>query len=290
MIGSQVPSEQQMADVNDVTDGNAAADSEDVRGICGIYGERSFHLSLEGFAGPLDLLLVLARKQKVDLAGISILALADQFLGFLQGLTDHDLEIGAEYLAMAAWLAYLKSRLLLPYEDGYEEETDPAEEAEKLRGRIQLLGEITGLGRWIERRPRLGTHFFSRGEIMEEPAYTGQGPGTKTNLREVLFAFGRVLQQADPPRLSVRPSSLYAPEDALSALGGLVGDMESWQSLFSFLPKNLQPEIYRRSACAAWFGAALERASTGHLQMRQAEVYGPIYVRNVPDEREEVVS
>jgi segregation and condensation protein A len=238
-------------------------------------GAPGFVVDLEGFEGPLDLLLALARDQKVDLAEISILALAEQYLAYIQKARDLKLEIAADYLVTAAWLAYLKSRLLLPPPHD-DEEPSGEEMAEALAARLQRLDAIRRAADILFTRARLGHERFPRGEpeglrVMRKSRY-------HLGLHELLQAYLDQRMRASRPSYAIQPQPVMRIEDALERLQGLLGGAE-WQNLLAFLPADLVDDDFRRSAIAAHVGASLEMARDGLLDLRQAAPFGPIYVR-----------
>ena len=239
-------------------------------------------LDLDGYEGPLDVLLGLAREQKVDIARISILDLADQYLAFIAGAQRLRLEIAADYLVMAAWLAYLKSRLLLP--DVEEDEAVPnAEEmAEALRRQIRRLEAMQDAGVRLMARPQLGRDVFARGapegiRLVVRPIY-------QARLFDLLHAYGDQRRRADATTLTIAPSELYSVDDALDRLRSLLGQTPDWRSLESFLPDNISEGLMRRSALASTLTASLELARAGKIRLRQAESFGPIYMRKANDD------
>ncbi len=241
-------------------------------------------VDLEGFEGPLDVLLALAREQKVDLLHISILALAEQYLGFIRRAQELRLEIAADYLVMAAWLAYLKSRLLLPQSKEGEEPTGP-ELAAALRFQLQRLEALRRCGERLMARPRLGVDVFARGA--PEPVATVTSHVYDLSLYELLRAYGDIRGRGDARALRIVPSDLYTVEDALKRLSQAVGGLPDWQTLMSFLPADIQDGLVRRSALAATFAASLELARAGRLELRQDRAFGPIYVRGRSDREDE---
>lgn len=241
------------------------------------FGETDLVLDLEGYEGPIDVLLALARDQKVDLTHISILTLAEQYLAFISAARKLRLEIAADYLVMAAWLAYLKSRLLLPPPDNDDDMPSAPELAEALTFQLRRLEAMREAGEGLMVRPRLGRDVFGRGspegvQIVRTPVYD-------LSLYELLKAYGDQRRRQDSSVLQIEASELYSMDDALQRLRGLIGDMGDWAMLFSFLPKNLQGGLVERSAIAATFAAGLEMARAGHIRLRQGTAFGPIYVR-----------
>jgi segregation and condensation protein A len=232
----------------------------------------SLVLHLEGFEGPLDLLLELARTQKVDLAKISILALVEQFLAVIEGARRVRLELAADWLVMAAWLTWLKSRLLVP-QLGEPEEAEVA--VETLAARLVELQAMRQAAAWLGRRPQLGWDAFTRGEP-EDFTETDRSK-LRVEMAGLLGAYlaarrrGGARQQYRP-----RPMVYFSVQNALERLGRLLGSLPDWSSLEQFLPKGLEDGVPRRAAIAATLIAGLEMAKDGRLNLRQEERFGPI--------------
>ena len=238
----------------------------------------AFVVDLEGFEGPIDLLLSLAREQKVDLAKISILALAEQYLAYVQRARDLRLELAADYLVMAAWLAYLKSRLLLPEAPG-DEEPSGAELAEALAQRLRRLAAIRRAAEELMTRPRLGHERWPRG--CPEGLAVRHRSRFRLALHELLQAYvDQRLRTADRKLTLVR-APVFRVEDALRRLSAMLGGPE-WHNLLAYLPPGLSDDLLRRSALAAHLGACLELAREGVIELSQAAPFGPIYVRRRP--------
>lgn len=242
-------------------------------------GERLV-VDLEGFEGPLDLLLALAREQKVDLKRISILRLADQYLEFIAEARQLRLEVAADYLVMAAWLAYLKSRLLLPLAE-QEEEPTAAEMAAALAFQLQRLQAMQETGARLRARPRLGLDVFPRGaperfRALRTAVY-------QVTLFDLLKAYGEQHHRRDAAVLHITPNELFTVEEALKRLRRLLGRTPDWQSLSHFLPPNIRGGIVARSALASTLMASLELARAGKVQLRQNTPFGPIYLRAAPE-------
>ena len=238
--------------------------------------EERLVVDLEGFEGPLDLLLALAREQKVDLKRISILRLADQYLEFIAHARRLRLEVAADYLVMAAWLAYLKSRLLLPVPE-QEEEPSAAEMAAALAFHLQRLQSMQEAGARLIARPRLGTEVFRRGA--PERLHSRRTPVFQVTLFDLLKAYGEQHKRRETATLHITPDDLYSVEDALERLRRLVGRTPDWQSMVHFLPPNIRGGIVGRSALASTLIASLEMARSGKIQLRQNTPFGPIYLR-----------
>ncbi|HSE77809.1 MAG TPA: ScpA family protein [Alphaproteobacteria bacterium] len=238
-------------------------------------------VDLEGFEGPIDVLLTLARDQKVDLTKISILALADQYLAFIDGARELRLEIAADYLVMAAWLAYLKSRLLLPTPAESQDEPSAAEMAEALAFQLRRLQAMQDAGVRLMARPQLGRDVFARGapeglRIVARPQY-------EATLYDLLRAFGEHKARVERGRLDIVPSELYSMEMALERLSTMLGRMPEWTTLISFLPQGIGDSLVLRSAHAAMLAAGLELVRSGRMHIRQDVPFGPIYVRKASD-------
>jgi segregation and condensation protein A len=241
-----------------------------------IAPEDALLLDLDGYEGPIDVLLLLARDQKVDLRKISILDLADQYLAFIARARQLRLEIAADYLVMAAWLAYLKSRLLLPEPEGEGEPTG-AELAAALAFQLQRLQAMREAGAKLMGRPQLGRDIFPRGaperfRIVARPLYSAR-------LYDLLKAYGSHSGRRHEGALHILATDLYSMDDALKRLSGLIGKAMDWTSLASFLPAGLADGLVRRSAIAATFAASLEMVRAGHLRIRQEGNFGPIYLK-----------
>lgn len=240
--------------------------------------EDALVLDLDGFEGPIDLLLALSREQKVDLTKISILQLADQYLAFIASARKLRLEIAADYLVMAAWLAYLKSRLLLPVAVNPEEEASAAEMAARLAFQLQRLEAMRKAGEMLLGRPRLKQDFHPRGA--PEPIEVHRRPVFQLSLYDLLRAYGMQHSRAAAATLRINPIELFSMERALQRLSALVGDLPDWTTLASFLPPDLQQGIIARSALAATFAASLELVRTGKVILRQGGPFEPIYLKS----------
>jgi segregation and condensation protein A len=240
-------------------------------------GPQEFVLELDGYEGPIDLLLALAREQKVDLGKISILALADQYLAFITRQRALRLEIAADYLFMAAWLAYLKSRLLLP-QPQQDDEPSGAELAAELEHRLKLLEAVQTAGRRLMARPRAGQDVFLRG--MPEDLKVAAVPVYELSLYELLRAYGEGRCRTTAAVLTIEQAAFYSMDDALKRLARFLGRVPDWRELSRFLPRELRGEVFRRSALAATFAATLELARSGRIELRQDRAFGPIYLRS----------
>jgi segregation and condensation protein A len=238
-------------------------------------GSAGLILDLDGFEGPIDLLLTLAREQKVDLARISILALAEQYLAFIERARDLSLEIAADYLVMAAWLTYLKSRLLLP-ESSADDEPGAEELAQALHLRLQRLDAIRRVAADLLGRPLLGAQRFARG--MPEGLAVRRSSRFRATLHELLAAYVEQRLRTSRPVLTLSAPAVFRVEEALQRLTRLLGGPD-WQNLVAFLPPDLVEPQLRRSALAAHLAASLELARSGAIELNQTGPFGPIYIR-----------
>lgn len=240
-------------------------------------GDARFRLALEGYEGPIDVLLDLARDQKVDLARLSILALAEQYLAFVQRARSLRLELAADYLVMAAWLAYLKSRLLLPEPDPDGEEPSGAEMAAALAFQLQRLEAMRNAGQRLFERPRLGYGRLARGA--PEAVTVTRDTVFELSLYDLLKAYGGCRQRSSSPRLAIPVMQLHTVEEAIERLERMIGRLPGWQPLLSFLPKEAAGGIKWRSAVASTFAASLELVRQGKAQLRQDGTFGPLYLQ-----------
>ena len=233
-------------------------------------------VELDGFEGPIDLLLTLAREQKVDLTKISILGLAEQYLRFIDEANKMKLEGAADYLVMAAWLAYLKSRLLLPEGEDNDEPTGE-ELAEALTYQLQRLEAMREAAASLFEMPLLGRDTFDRGNPELLPVKTNSS--YTTTLYEILNAYGVTQRRHRPSPLKIEEIKLYSMDEALNRLSTILGNLFEWSNLSSFLPSGLKDDLIRRSAVAATFSASLELVKSGKAEIRQDQSFGPIYFR-----------
>jgi segregation and condensation protein A len=257
---------------------SAAATFEEDGQAPGPTGEELV-VDLEGFEGPIDMLLSLAREQKVDLTKISILALADQYLAFIAAARQLRLEIAADYLVMAAWLAYLKSRLLLPEPPSPEEPTGE-ELAAILTHQLRRLEAMREAGTRLMALPQLGRDVFARGAPEGLPRRLL--PRYEATLLDLLRAYGEQRQRKQGSVLRIVPAELYSMDDALERLRRMLGRLPEWRSLVTFLPPGLSHGLIERSAIAATFAATLELVRTGKLELRQDRAFGPVLLRSLP--------
>ncbi len=233
-------------------------------------------LHLDGFEGPLDLLLELARAQKVDLAKISILHLVEQFLAVIEGAQKIRLELAADWLVMAAWLTWLKSRLLVPQ---LGEPEDVEEAAEILQARLADLQAMRQAAAWLGQRPQLGWDVFARG-TPEDFTQTDRSK-LRLEMSGLLSAYLAARRRAGGKlQYTPKPMVYFSVQNALERLTRLLGTMPDWSTLEQFLPASLESGLPRRAALASTLIAGLEMAKDGRLKLRQDEKFGPILIRN----------
>jgi len=237
-------------------------------------------IDVDGFEGPLDLLLKLARDQKVDLSRISILALAEQYLSFVETARRMSLELAADYLVMAAWLAFLKSRLLLP--ETSEEEPSGEELAADLAERLQRLEAIREAGRQLMTRARLGTEVFPRG--MPEALATRVETRWDATLYDLLSSYAALRLHRVAEAMQMPARAVFTLHEARDRLIHLLGANTHWAPLDSYLMEYLgRPEL-RRTARASVLSASLELVREGELELMQSAPFAPLFVRRrVPD-------
>ena len=231
-------------------------------------------LTLDGWEGPLDLLLNLARAQKVDLAQISILQLVEQYLAYLAEARALKLEIAADYLVMAAWLAYLKSGLLLPKDP--EQDPSPEEIALRLQMRLQRLDAMREAGARLLGRDRIGRDVFLRGA--PEGLRLVRKAAWQVRDFDLFAAYGTVRARTAPAMHVVHARAVMTLEEALDRLGRMIGQALDWTVLETFLPATQDPQ-FRKSALASSFLAILELAKRGRLEFIQDEAFAPIQVK-----------
>jgi segregation and condensation protein A len=237
-------------------------------------------VDLAGYEGPLDLLLALARAQKVDLAQISVLELADQYLRFIAGLDKLRLELAADYLVMAAWLAFLKSRLLLPREEKTDELISAEEAAARLTFRLQRLDAMRRAAVQLFNRKRLGRDIFARGT--PETIRTIRERQLTADIYDLIKAYADQRRRTTVKRAHVvRRRVVWSIKDARERLERLVGASAAgdWVQLDLFLGRYLPGPEMGRTALASSFGASLEMAREGLIEIRQAEPFAPLYMR-----------
>lgn len=263
------------APLRDIPDGRTGALTGDDRAAA-----EALVVDVDGFEGPLDLLLTLARTQKVDLRHVSILQLAEQYLSFVEAAKRLRIELAADYLVMAAWLAYLKSRLLLPPEP--EAEGPSAEElAARLAFQLERLEAMRDAGARLMARDQLGRDFFARGHA--EHVVTRRRVEYDASLIDLLRAYSRIRTREDYQPLHMNRAPVLTPEEAISRLRSLIGDVMDWRTLQTFLPADWRDDPKRRrSATAATFVAMLELVRRGEAELRQEAPFSEIMLRRRP--------
>ena len=238
--------------------------------------EEVLHVDVEGYEGPLDLLLDLARRQKVDLAGISILALAEQYLLFIDRVRERRIEVAADYLVMAAWLAYLKSRLMVPQAP---DDDEPSGEmlAAMLQFRLKRLEAMRLAASRLLGRPRLGLQIYSRGA--PEPLEISRKSNWEASYYELLKAYS--VQRERGAAVEYRPfvRTVWSLQDARDILQRLIGDSAEWVAMDTYLEQYLSRSDERTTVRASTFASSLELVRQGEIEVRQTETFGPILMR-----------
>ena len=241
-------------------------------------GEEALYLELDGWEGPLDLLLDLSRRQKVDLRQISILALVDQYLDYIERAEALRLELAADYLVMAAWLAYLKSALLLPKEE--QEDPSPEELALRLQLRLQRLGAMREAAARLMGRDRIGRDIFLRGT--PEGLRIDRKTLWKTDTYSLIQAYGQVKARTAPRIYQVADRMVMTLDSALERVSAMLGVTLDWMDIRDFLPARAEPAL-RKSALASSFVAALELARLGRAELDQEGAFEPLRIRRLKE-------
>ncbi|WP_299965565.1 ScpA family protein [uncultured Roseobacter sp.] len=250
---------------------------EDTVSVADRLAAEALIVDVDGFEGPLDLLLTLGRTQKVDLRKISVLALAKQYLAFVERAKSLRLELAADYLVMAAWLAFLKSRLLLP-PDPTEDGPTGEEMAAHLAFQLERLQAMRDVAARLMGRDRLGRDFFARGQTQEvtrtrKVAYTA-------TLLDLMQGYARIRTRDEFRPFVMDREAVFTMEQALDRMRGLMGFAGDWTDIASYLPEGWELDpVRRRSATASTFAASLELVKEGHLEIRQSETFAPIQLR-----------
>lgn len=234
-------------------------------------------VDVDGFEGPLDVLLTLSRTQKVDLRKISVLELARQYLSFVEKAKVLRIELAADYLVMAAWLAFLKSRLLLP-PDPTEEGPTGEELAAHLAFQLERLQAMRDVAARLMARDRLGRDFFARGK--GEDVARIRPVRYSATLLDLMQGYARIRTRDDFRPFVMDRESVFTMEQALERMRGLIGYAGSWTDMATYLPDGWDADpMRRRSATASTFAASLELVKEGHLEIRQSESFAPIQLR-----------
>lgn len=251
----------------------------------------AFLVNIDGYEGPLDVLLGMARDQKVDLARISILQLARQYLSFIERAQALELDLAAEYLVMAAWLAYLKSRLLLP-RDKDEEGPDAQAMAEALQFQLRRLEAMKQSAENMMNLPQLGSGIFRRG--MPEGLRTTYNSIYDLTLYDLLRAYGDMKRRTQGTQYELPTFKLMSMESAMERMTSMLGKLPRngpysvWTTLDTFLPKKIEDKLFARSAMASMLTVTLELAKQGKIEVRQDGPFRPVYMRAAAEKFDDV--
>ena len=238
----------------------------------------SLFLNLEGFEGPIDLLLHLSREQKVDLVSISITELANQYISFIERVKFINIEIAADYLVMASWLAFLKSKILLPEEKNDEDIEDIDAISKELKIRLLRLQAMQKASEQLMIMPKLGENRFVRGEDNSNIDIIKYE--YEPNLYQLLIAYGQINNSSKNIELTIENSKLYSVQEAMERLAKLIKTSSKWVELKEFLPEKLNDKLNDNSAISSYFLASLELANKGDLKIRQENPFETIWMRN----------
>ena len=238
----------------------------------------SLFLNLDGFEGPIDLLLHLSREQKVDLVSISITELANQYISFIERVKFINIEIAADYLVMASWLAFLKSKILLPEEKNEENSEDIDAISKELKIRLLRLQAMQKASEQLIIMPKLGENRFVRGEDNSNIDIIKYE--YEANLYQLLIAYGQINNSSKNIELTIENSKLYSVQDAMERLAKLIKTSSKWVKLKDFLPDKLNDKLNDNSAISSYFLASLELANKGDLKIRQENPFETIWMKN----------
>ena len=258
--------------------------SEDPVSVPERFASEALIVDVDGFEGPLDVLLTLSRTQKVDLRKISVLALAQQYLAFVEKARQLRIELAADYLVMAAWLAFLKSRLLLP-PDPHEEGPSGEELAAHLAFQLERLQAMRDVAARLMARDQLGRDFFKRGQgeditRIRTVTYTA-------TLLDLMQGYARIRTRDDFRPFVMDRDAIFTMEQALERMRPLIGFAGTWTDMETYLPDGWDADpVRRRSATAATFAASLELVKEGHVEIRQSEVFAQIHLRKRTETRD----
>lgn len=241
--------------------------------------EEALVVDIAGFEGPLDLLLHLARSQRVDLSRVSVLALAEQYIAFIERARSIRIELAADYLVMAAWLAYLKSRLLIP-QQAKDEGPSGEEMASALAFRLKRLEAMRDAGTRLVNRDRLGRDVFARGA--PEHIVAEKKSGFDASLYDLLSAYAMLRQRQSITQVTIEKRHVWSLADARLILARMVGGLDDWTALDHFLIRYMTSPKERATAIASSFAASLELVREGRLEIRQESAFAPIYLRRGP--------
>lgn len=238
----------------------------------------SLFLNLDGFEGPIDLLLHLSREQKVDLVSISITELANQYISFIERVKFINIEIAADYLVMASWLAFLKSKILLPEEKNDEDKEDIDSISKELKIRLLRLQAMQKASEQLMIMPKLGENRFVRGEDNSNIDIIKYE--YEPNLYNLLIAYGQINNSSKNIELTIENSKLYSVQEAIERLTKLIKTSSEWVELKEFLPEKLNDKLNDNSAMSSYFLASLELANKGDLKIRQENPFETIWMKN----------
>ena len=238
----------------------------------------SLFLNLDGFEGPIDLLLHLSKEQKVDLVSISITELANQYITFIERVKFINIEIAADYLVMASWLAFLKSKILLPEEKNDDDTEDIDAISKELKIRLLRLQAMQKASEQLMIMPKLGENRFVRGEDNSNIDIIKYE--YEPNLYQLLIAYGRINNSSKNIELTIENSKLYSVQEAMERLAKLIKTSSKWVELKQLLPEKLNDKLNDNSALSSYFLASLELANKGDLKIRQENPFETIWMRN----------
>ena len=235
-----------------------------------------FNIILDGYQGPIDLLLDLAKKQKVNLSNISILKLAEQYIIFIQKFKELHLEIAADYLVMASWLTYLKSRLLLPKENDKDDHTPENLEA-ALKYQLQRLEAMQNISKILFARPLIGRDIFYRGftdsiKVKYKIEYI-------STLYDLLKSYSSIIKKNQITSLTISSSDLFSVEEAIQRLKNIFGSIQEWTNFINLIPKLNGNKLINKSAISSNFVASLELAKNGFIEIKQEDTFDNIFVK-----------
>ena len=237
--------------------------------------ENSLNLNIKNFSGSLDVLLELAKTQKVDLAEISITELADQFSSYISKSETINLDLASEYLLMASWLTYLKSKLLLP--ESEEEEFKALEVAEKLKIQLKKLELIRLLSDSLLKKKKLGVEIFLRGQPGNvRPKFSSK---YTASLYEILKSYSDFTARKSFKTVNILKLPVFTTEQGIATIKSFFGKIKKWVSVYELIPNNFKSKNYKKTGIAGIFSASLELAKEGKIEMEQKKLFDPIYIK-----------
>ena len=236
---------------------------------------RTFNINIDNYSGPLDVLLDLAKSQKVNLADISITKLADQFLGFINSAKKVNLDLASEYLLMATWLAYLKSKLLLPDTD--EDDFQVYEVAEKLKIQLKKLELIRLLSDQLLKKKRIGKDIFFRGQNVDSKSKNDSS--YKVSLYEILKAYSNYRMKKNFLRINIPKLPVLTTEEAINRIKQFFGKLKTWKDMYDLIPNEYKSKKLKPTGTAGIFAASLELSKEGSLEIMQKKLFDNIFVK-----------